>query len=134
MSFLIPWTIYLKMHALIFKNMLIILRQNTKHANFKPGVQYPLYMYVPPAKNKKWLLAVNVTVIISDNGNTIVYVPPSRQQFKYFLKLILLNWLICKIIHLQRENCIKPSFLEKYRLSIVLNCLQEGRLSQLQSF
>ena len=30
------------MHALFFEKVLIILREHTKHANFKLGVQYPL--------------------------------------------------------------------------------------------
>ena len=38
----LAWTIYFKMHILFFKKVLIILRYNTKHANFWLGVQCPL--------------------------------------------------------------------------------------------
>ena len=40
--FLVPWTIYYKMHILFFKKVLLILRQCTKHANFWSRVSSPL--------------------------------------------------------------------------------------------
>ena len=35
--FWVPWTIYFKMHALVFENVFITLRKHTQQANFKLG-------------------------------------------------------------------------------------------------
>ena len=45
MLFLVPWTIYYKIHTLFFKKVLIILRYSTKHANFWVGCAVPPYWH-----------------------------------------------------------------------------------------